>query len=539
VSRGLKASALHAEHRFYKGPDFLRQAVESWPANIKMQEPSEGDPEVKMPKYIGAVARSGSQPVGDAIDKYSSLYKLKRVVGWVLRFVHNARNKEHRKTSASLSVGELTSALNACLRMAQEVNFTEELYDLKRGRAVNGCSRLANLTPFLDENGVMRVGGRLGRSPLPFDTKHPVILGEHSLTAAIINHCHHVFFHGSVERTFGQLRSTYWILRGRRIIGKVLNDCTRCKLLRSQPQAPMMAPLPPDRVTRHYPFGISMVDFFGPLYVAVGRRTEKRFGVLTCCGTTRSIDLDYTHSMSADSYILAHRRFVAVRGKPKVLYTDNGKNLVGAEREIREALEGWNETKIAGSMANEGIEWHFSPPYASHFGGVWESLVKFCKNAIKTVLQAQRVTDEVLMTVFKEVAGILNSRPLTHLSIDPEDDEPLTPNHFLLGRASPHQPPGDFDSSEKLSKKDWEKAQVYVEQIWARWMKEWIPNLIERRKWLADRANPRVGDIVLAPTRRHHGGSFPLVESSNSYLVPTASSESSKSRHKRAFIPEL
>ena len=82
------------------------------------------------------------------------------------------------------------------------------------------------------------------------------------------------------------------------------------------------------------------------------------------------------------------------------------------------------------------------------------------------------------MTVFKEVAGILNSRPLTHLSIDPEDEGPLTPNHFLLGRASPHQPPGDFDPSEKLSKKDWIKAQVYVDQIWAQWMKEWIPNLI-------------------------------------------------------------
>lgn len=374
---------------------------------------------------------------------------------------------------------------------------------------MHGSSRLANLTPFIDENGVMRVGGRLGRSPLPFDAKHPPILTENPLTTVIINHFHEVFLHASVERTFGQLRACFWILKGRRLIGMVINNCTRCKLLRSEPQVPPMAPLPPDRVTPSHPFWVSLVDFFGPLFVSVGRRTEKRYGILTCCATTRSIHLDYTHSMSSDSYILAHRRFVSERGKPSVIYTDNGTNLVGAEREMREALDKWNETKVMQQMADEGIEWHFSPPYASHFGGSWESLVKSCKIALKTVLQNQRVSDEVLMTIFKETAGILNSRPLTHLSVDPDDPEPLTPNHFLLGRASPHIPAGVFDPSEKLSRKEWIKSQVYMDQVWARWMREWLPNLIESRKWLADRANLQVGDIVLVADKKTPRGEFP------------------------------
>ena len=227
--------------------------------------------------------------------------------------------------SSSLSVTELASSMNVCLHIAQYDCFDEEIFDLKWNLSVDGSFRLANLTPFIDKDGIMQVGGRLDRGPLPYDTKHPVILGVHSLTNTIVRSFHDC--HSSTERTFGLLRSYFWILKGRKTVGTVVKACNKCKLRTAQPKVPFIAPLPPNRLTRHHPFVINMVDFFGPSYVAVGRRTEKRWGVINCCAVTRAIDLDYTHSMTADSYILSHRRFVAARGKPKEIYADNGSNL--------------------------------------------------------------------------------------------------------------------------------------------------------------------------------------------------------------------
>ena len=177
---------------------------------------------------------------------------------------------------------------------------------------------------------------------------------------------------------------------------------------------------------------------------------------------------------------------------------------------MADALAAVDEKKMETFMADEGITWHYSPPYDPHFNGAHESLVKSCKNAIRIVLGNDRVTDEVLMTVFKEVAAILNSRPLTHLSVDPDDPEPLTPNHFIHGRPLPSYAPGEFDPSDKISKKKWRAAQVYVDQNWSRWMSEWVPSLIERRKWLKGHENLKENDIVLVADPRTPRGQFPL-----------------------------
>ena len=161
-------------------------------------------------------------------------------------------------------------------------------------------------------------------------------------------------------------------------------------------------------------------------------------------------------------------------------------------------------------MANDAITWHFNPPSAPWFGGVWESLVKSCKSAMRKVLGKQTVTDEVLLTVFKEVAALLNARPLTHLSVDPEDPEPLTPNHFLTGRAQPSLAPGHFDPTEVLSRRRWRAAQALVDQIWRRWMHEYLPMLIERRKWLKGSLPLKEGDIVLVADPNTPRGIWPL-----------------------------
>jgi hypothetical protein len=134
-------------------------------------------------------------------------------------------------------------------------------------------------------------------------------------------------------------------------------------------------------------------------------------------------------------------------------------------------------------MADRGVNWRFSPPSAPHFGGAWESLVKSAKGALRVVLGSTTVNEEVLRTVLAEVTAIINARPLTRLSVDPEDESPLTPNHFLLGRAHPHIPPDVFDEEGPLLHKRWRQAQELIARFWRRWMLEYVPSLMERRKW--------------------------------------------------------
>ncbi|KFD54671.1 hypothetical protein M513_04371 [Trichuris suis] len=152
----------------------------------------------------------------------------------------------------------------------------------------------------------------------------------------------------------------------------------------------------------------------------------------------------------------------------------------------------------------------FLPPAAPHFGGAWERLVRSAKVALRKILNGRAVTDEVLFTVVVEVESLMNSRPLTHVSLDPRDPEPLTPNHFLLGRADPHIPPDITTEVEISSRRKWRCAQAMVEAFWKRWLREYVPSLIERRKWLRPTRNLNVGDLVLVVDHQSPRGHWPL-----------------------------
>ena len=191
------------------------------------------------------------------------------------------------------------------------------------------------------------------------------------------------------------------------------------------------------------------------------------------------------------------RRFIARRGKPTVIYSDNGTNFVGANRELRECISAWNQNNIESVLSQDGIQWVFNPPAAPHMGGVWERLVRSCKKAQDVVLQNQVLTDEVLLTAFAEVEWLVNSRPLTEVSSDVDDLEALTPNHFIIGRGTVNLPPGVFVDREISSHKRWRQAQVVATHIWNRWLREYLPCLITRKKWLQPTANVKIGDLVL------------------------------------------
>ena len=416
-------------------------------------------------------------------------------------------------------MSDIAHGLSLCLKVHQEESFYEELLALKKRRYVHPSSRLATLTPFLDKDGLIRAGGRLKRAPLPFSGRHPIILApDHHLTRLIIQHYHQVYFHASVERLLGELRQHYHIIGARRILRSVVHSCIHCRKASASPRPPLMADLPAARLSPEYPFTSTATDYFGPLYVKQGRSVIKRYGVLFTCMATRAVHLEIAHSLDQSSFINAYRRFVALRGRPRVVYSDNGTNLVAGERELRQALDEWDPAVIERFMVNKGTTWKFSPPSSPHFGGVWERLVKSCKSALRSVLLNQTVTDEVLSTVIAEVSALLNSRPLTHISVDPADLEPLTPNHFLLGRPQPDLPPAPFaEPTNKPTKKQWRHAQALTDQFWRRWMEEYVPSLIERRKWNRPNQHIQKDDLVLIVDQNTPRGLWPMGRVLNIY----------------------
>jgi hypothetical protein len=357
------------------------------------------------------------------------------------------------------------------------------------------------------------------------NAKHPVILPHHhKLTKLIIININESRFHASTERTLYDVSATYWIVRGRRTVRQVVNSCLDCRKRHAKPLAPEMAPLPACRVTPfHPPFSNVGVDYFGPMHVPVKRSTEKRYGVLYTCLATRAVHLELVNTQDTDSCLMAWRRFVALRGSPNNVWSDNGTNLTACEKELKQGLARIvNEGRLVAEMADKGINWQFSPPSAPHFGGSWESLVKSAKSALKVVLGNTTVNEEVLRTVLAEVMAILNARPLTHLSVDPEDESPLTPNHFLLGRAHPHIHPDLFDEDGPLSRKRWRQAQELITRFWRRWMTEYVPSLMERRKWTRESRNVQVGDLVLIVDHNAPRGTW--LTGTVSRLLPAKSS---------------
>jgi len=222
-----------------------------------------------------------------------------------------------------------------------------------------------------------------------------------------------------------------------------------------------MASLPRERLSLcQPPFANTGVDYFGPISVKRGRVTEKRWGCIFTYLTTRAVHLEVAGDLSTGSFIMALRRFRGRRGNPKTICSDNGTNFVGANRELSEALKSLSQERITSELAGEGITWYCNPPSSPHMGGIFESMVKQVKRAMKTVINDQVLPEETLHTVLVKTEAIVNSRPLTPVSDDPNDYEALTPNHFLIGRASPNSPPGHFEEHEINSRKRWRMAQA-------------------------------------------------------------------------------
>lgn len=501
LSRGLNINDLKNSDMWWHGPPFLNSV--DWVPSKKSKIQCENLPEIKT-KIVTALSTS-SEPLID-FERFSSFNRLRRVGAYVLRFIHNSRkdNKQVQRTGL-LSVVELEDAQKMLSRFAQMQSFPSLYNKLINNKPLLNCKeskRVLGLNVFIDDFKLIRVGGRLTNSSnIEYSKRHPILLCSKSRFAMLLFQYHHRrLFHGGAQLLLYTIRESWWPLAGRNLARKIMNQCIICTRIKGKTLAPLMGNLPKERLDGNFPFIRVGVDYSGPIFIlnrkGRGSRLVKSYICLFVCFLTRCIHLELVSSLTTADYILALKRFISRRGKPLEIFSDNGTNFVGAEKEFPLLLKN-SLNEITNFTANDGIIFRFIPPHSPHFGGLWESGVKSCKHHLRRVLGNARLTYEEFSTVLVQIESVLNSRPISCLSTDPSDSLPLTPAHFLIGR--PMTAPTEADITEIQANRltRYQRVEQLRQHFWKRWSLEYVTELQVRTKWKVHQSDIKLDSLVL------------------------------------------
>ena len=504
-SRGTSCKQLLYSAKWLNGPDFL------WKRNIHLLHSDDksyvdpADPEIKS-SSVFATKTSCKEGLPTRLNHMSDWNRIKGAVRQCIILKDKLINKVRKQATRRLGqVAELRRAEIVIFKAMQEEAFSEEiklLANSKEQQRLPRRSPLFKLRPFLDDEGLIRVGGRLQEAEAPYHEKHPVILPKNSyLTELIVRHHHQRVKHGGRGFTVNKVRTAgIWIIGLSRIVRHVISSCILCRKSRGKVQEQVMAELPKERLEIAPPFTYCCVDTFGPWIVKNARRNEKRYGILFGCLASRAVHIEVAQSLSTDSFINALRRFIAIRGPIRSLHADQGTNFVGAVREIGTL----DTSQIEEYLKKEGCDlvvFKFNSPSSSHAGGAWERQIRTVRGVLSNLLKehGSQLNDEALNTVMYEAAAICNGRPLTTDTLyDPDSLMPLTPNHLLMMKSQVVlPPPGNFEKEDLYSRKYWRRAQYVCNIFWTRWKREYLSSLQERKKWNIKRKNVAIGDIVI------------------------------------------
>ena len=490
------------ESMWVSGPDFLMQSEKDWP-QVKIKLKSNEELNIV---YL----HSNKEKRYDLIEfiQHSNWKLLVKKIAWIFRFIYNIKRKLKHEMSMNrtwLGSEELRVAQNYLIKQAQWECYREEIVYIESKNDLSPRSEISKLCPMLDNNGILRVSGRIREcDDIDYDTINPIILKKsHHLTKLIITEFHVNNGHQNFETVVNELRQKFCIPRLRTTVKKIISDCQQCKNLRMIPKAPQMGMLPKARTESGVtPFTYTGIDLLGPFEVIIGRKNHKYWVVLFTCLTIRAIHLELVPSLSTDDFILSFRNFTNIRIKPKECYCDNGTNFVGADRELKRV---WKDMENKIQQLNQislkpdevVTEWIFNPPAAPHMGGAWERMVRSVKNVLKRLMNNQKLRVETFRSFLLEAMNIINSRPLTYKATDPNTNEAITPNHIIKLEKGGCYPIGEFSDCDISGRKQWRISQRLADIFWKRWVKEYLPDLTRRTKWFKKVQPICEGDVVI------------------------------------------
>ncbi|UYV76691.1 hypothetical protein LAZ67_14001775 [Cordylochernes scorpioides] len=464
--------------RWWEGPEWLKQPQDHWPKQLFHSD------------RTLAHARTEVMPW---FERFSNFTNIVRINAWIWRFIRNTQ-KLSPSGMHSLQLSELEDAEKGIWKTVQHQVFSS------RGDSING------LMIIRDDFGLIRIKSKLIERDDEYSFRYPILLPtKHHVVTCLIREFHLRHCHAGVQILSAKLRENYWILNSRRSIRSVVSQCAKCRRFSSKPVKTTPIHLPLDRVRDATAFEILGVDLAGPLYL---KNKTKALIVLFTCAVFRAIHLELVTSLSTEAFIQALRRFIARRGRPTVIYSDNGTNFVGANN----ALKALNWKKIVLDQNLHKVSWKFIPPTAAWWGGWWERLIRSIKDLLVRILGHSSVYYKEMSTILCDAEATINSRPLTYIHEDFDSLIPLSPSMFL--HDSKYVGVSDLDKLDSKKFQDRYRHCLRLrEALRSRFRSEYLGQLVQK----ANERTPKlsVGDVAIVKVedkRRLHWPVARIVE---------------------------
>ncbi|XP_048004347.1 uncharacterized protein LOC125240497 [Leguminivora glycinivorella] len=393
ASRGQTASQLKDNSLWWSGPTWL---ADFQPEHESCQKPTYHTTEEEKKSYVSNVGQNNNKQdiIHDLLNKYSSITKVTRIVAYILRAFTLKRNR----LPSYLTLQELRKAKRAIIKSVQNKELEENIEHLRRNNKVETRSKLFSLYPFLDNEHILRVGGRLEEAHLPYEMRHPKIIPKESrLATLLIEHAHIITLHGGAKITSSKLREEYWVMGGNNRVKQQVRKCVKCQKIDGQKQYQLMGDLPAARVNEAKPFFHTGVDYTGFVDIKAsntrGSRTLKGYIAVFICMVTKAVHLELVTELTSSAFLAALRRMAARKGAPKHLYSDQGTNFIGANNILKQQwkeIQNTFDDNFLADIAEMEIEWHFNAPSWPSAGGLWERAVRSLKHHLKRVVVCRK-----------------------------------------------------------------------------------------------------------------------------------------------------
>lgn len=493
-SRGCSTKQL-LETRWWEGPDWLRQTENCWPEH-EVRYDEELIIKEKLKGTTCSMLVTNNKSIDEMFKYFSKYEKNVRMIAWILRFSNNCKSR-NKKITGPLSVEEIETAEVYILKVVQK-NALPDLTDPK----------LLNLRPFKATDGLIRLKTKISNRPDEPDFRNPILLPKnHPIVERLIMGMHTKCCHAGTQSLLAIMREKFWILGGRKTIRSVTAKCMKCKRQDAKSFQTSSPPLPVERVRDAAAFEVTGVDLAGPLYLKNGK---KCWICLFTCGVIRAVHLELLTSLATEDFLQALKRFIARRGRPFVIFSDNGTNFKGTEN-LFQTID-WN--KVHEYCTVDRMKWKFNPPAAPWWGGFFERLVGLVKRVLRKTLGKSSLTYCEMETMLCDCESIINSRPLTYISDDQNELAPITPAMFIQEIKENGVPELDVIETTNLQKKFQYRAKLR-QDLRKRFRSEYLGQL--RQQAEKQKSTIQVGDVVMIENENSKRLDWPLAKVTELY----------------------